>query len=87
MESRLNLKNELVKSNCLVLFEKADGSMREMKCTTNPTTIPWPDNPVEDISTLKTERVPDENHFVVWDIEVKGWRSFKYDRVTTWEVI
>ena len=55
-----------------------------MKCTTDPSVIPWPDNPIEDVSMTKTKRVIDENHFIVWDMVKEGWRSFRWERVTDW---
>jgi hypothetical protein len=30
----------------------------------------------------KTEKVIKEGTITVWDLNAKGWRSFKYDRVT-----
>ena len=83
-EERENLKSMLTEESIVVTFEKADGTSRIMKCTTNPTIVPWPDNPVEDVSVSKIEKVKDENHFVVWDLEKEGWRSFKWERVTGW---
>jgi hypothetical protein len=83
-EERDHLKSQLTEQSMVVTFEKADGTPRIMKCTTNPDVVPWPDNPVEDVSVTKTEKVKDENHFVVWDLEKEGWRSFKWERVTGW---
>ena len=30
----------------------------------------------------KTDKAPKEGNVTVWDINAKGWRSFKYDRIT-----
>ena len=30
----------------------------------------------------KTDKEPKEGNVTVWDTNAKGWRSFKYDRIT-----
>jgi hypothetical protein len=59
-----------------VTFNKADGSVREMRCTTNVDYLP--------VDTFghapKTGRI-NPHLFKVWDVEVKGWRSFREERV------
>lgn len=53
-----------------VTFTKADGSIREMKCTLKEGIAPT----VED---------PKTSDFlcVVWDVEVNQWRSFKFENI------
>ena len=58
-----------------VTFTKNDGSVRVMRCTTNPDYFPTlPENNI---------RANDfnPNLFKVWDVEVKGWRSFRKERI------
>ena len=83
-EKREQLKSMLNEQSMVVTFEKADGTTRVMKCTTNPYIVPWPDNPIEDVRVTPIEKTKDENHFVVWDLEKEGWRSFRWERVTGW---
>ena len=64
-----------------VVFEKADGTIREMVCTTNPDIVPWPDNPTEAEGRIPEKRNKDENLFSVWDVEKEGWRSFRFERL------
>ncbi len=70
----------------LVEFSKADGTMRKMYCTTDENIIPWPDNPVEGEGQVR-EKSKDPELFVVWDLEKESWRSFKYERVVSWEIV
>ncbi len=79
---RSQLKEDLSKRKCLVKFEKADGTIRDMMCTTNPRMIPYPDNPTEAEGDIPKEK--DDNLIVVWDLEKEGWRSFRFERLQSW---
>lgn len=76
------LKAALQERPIRVLFEKADGNLREMFCTTNIELVPWPDNPTEGSSDILKEKDP--NLFVVWDLEKEAWRSFRFERLKEW---
>jgi len=69
------LLNILKTGVLIVTFNKLDGDERVMTCTKNNEHIP------EDMRP-KTEKVIKEGTITVWDLNAKGWRSFKYDRVT-----
>ena len=58
-----------------VEFVKTDGTLRKMSATLRPDVVV--------VTESKTGRVKKENHEVcsVWDIEAKGWRSFRFDKV------
>ena len=58
-----------------VKFQKADGTMRNMKCTLHPSYLPKQTD-VEESSTRDNPNV-----MVVWDIEKDAWRSFRIDSV------
>lgn len=73
------LKAILQEKSQRVVFEKADGTLRVMHCTTNPKIVPWPDNPVEATGSVQKEKDP--NLIVVWDLEKEGWRSFRFERL------
>jgi predicted DNA-binding transcriptional regulator YafY len=56
--------------NVDVTFKKADGTLRDMKCTLKEGVRPHVENPkVSD--TLCT----------VWDTEMNAWRSFKFENI------
>jgi len=65
-----------------ITFVKADGSLRTMKATLDPTWMPVAS--LTALTALKEERKkPDPNDDVckVWDTEAEAWRSFRYDRI------
>jgi len=72
--------NEIV----MVEFTKANGDLREMTCVKNPETvgIKW---------EYKGGQSPADNDEdgdlqVVFDTDVKGFRSWKYSTVTKWAI-
>ena len=58
-----------------ILFTKADGTERQMRCTLNENKIPV------DFSPKSTERKKSDEVLPVFDIENQGWRSFRLDSV------
>ena len=69
------LNNSLREGVLVVTFNKLNGDERVMTCTKNLESIPEESRP-------KTDKEPPKGNVNVWDINAKGWRSFKYDRVT-----
>lgn len=69
------LLEQLRKETLVVTFNKLDGNERVMTCTKSFDVIPEESRP-------KTDKEPKVGTVTVWDINAKGWRSFKYDRVT-----
>jgi hypothetical protein len=73
----------------LVEFTKKDGTLREMRCSLNekylpPAKIetasrPWWDSPTPPATAENLDVL------AVWDIEAKGWRSFRIDSVISME--
>lgn len=62
----------------LVEFEKADGSIRLMKCTLKDDKIlKWSYSP---------KREPDLEKQTVWDVEKEDWRCFKWSKVRSVQV-
>ncbi len=65
---------------CEVDFIKADGSFRTMKCTLNEDVIrkyvDW-----EDVKPKGTGSEVTDTVQRVFDVEVGGWRSFRFDSV------
>jgi hypothetical protein len=79
LETRDNLKNTLKDCIVKVTFEKADGTMREMRCTLNNIYLPAQ----KVLAEGETLIVRKENLDVlsVWDVDVGGWRSFRMDSI------
>lgn len=77
------LIEQLQKEVLTVTFLKLDGDKRVMDCTKSFDVIPKEHHPKTDNSALdESARVqPRVGTVTVWDINAKGWRSFKYDRV------
>lgn len=58
-----------------VKFTKKDGSLRNMRCSLQEKYLP----PLMNDAETTTKDNPDV--LAVWDIEAKGWRSFRIDSV------
>ena len=69
------LLEQLRKETLVVTFNKLDGNERVMTCTKSFDVIPEESRP-------KTDKEPKVGNVTVWDVNAKGWRSFRYDRVT-----
>lgn len=69
------LLEQLRKETLVVTFNKLDGNERVMTCTKSFDIIPKEAQP-------KTDKATKEGNVTVWDTNAKGWRSFRYDRVT-----
>ena len=75
------LRKEIVE----VTFLKLDGDERKMPCTLMPSFLPPATK--EDPMTQKKVREISDKVVAVWAVESKGFRSFRYDRVTKVEVL
>ena len=65
---------------CKVTFKKVNGDTRVMHCTLNESELPSQIDVEEHIQKKK----PNENVLAVWDVEAKGWRSFRWDSIIEW---
>lgn len=72
---RRRVQDHLTVGYGIFTFQKADGSIREMKCTLKPEDI-------ADTTDLKGNSKPGQQ--LVWDIEADGWRIVTYDKVISW---
>lgn len=72
---RESLLAELKSKIICVVFEKKDGSLREMKCTRNLELAPEAPVPQDPNSDTNTDIIR------VYDVEAEGWRSFIVDNV------
>ncbi len=62
-----------------VLFEKANGTMREMVCTLNPIFISY------EFKEDQTDKEPADTSesATVWDMEALGWRKLTKTKINT----
>ena len=79
------VKSLLQVTEVTVEFTKADGTIREMRCTLNPEKLPEPNVPVGSVDGIvkesKQRKAPDPESIRVFDLEKKEWRSFRFDRM------
>jgi hypothetical protein len=83
--TRTELMETLRKEIVEVTFLKLDGDERKMPCTLITSFLPPAKK--DDPMTQKKVREVSDKVCAVWAIEAKGFRSFRYDRVTKVEVI
>jgi hypothetical protein len=83
MFEREVLKKALENNVVSVVFNKVDGTQREMNCTLMediiPSTIPTKET--------KEPRKVNPNVLNVWDIDKRDWRSFRVANVTEYELV
>lgn len=80
------VKSLLQKGTVTVTFTKADGTVRDMKCTLDWLAIPLekhPGQPSVDgiVKESKQRKEPDPHSLRVFDVEKQEWRSFRFDRL------
>lgn len=74
---KLALNNKL-----LVTFTKVNGDKRTMKCTLLSKFLPAQTDLEESV-----QRKVSTDNLSVWDIDAKGWRSFRVNSVTSVETL
>lgn len=78
------MKDFLQHSVSNVTFTKKNGDQRIMKCTLMPEHLP----PIEvKEGEEKAERKVNTDVLAVWDLDSKGWRSFRLDSIVTFDVV
>jgi len=80
-----DLKNLLEQNVLTVDFTKLDGDKRVMTCTLREDIKP-PATKTDAMSQKKVREVSDAV-VSVWDVNAKGWRSFRYDRINSVEIV
>ena len=83
--TREELMELLQKEVAIVTFKKLNGDERVMPCTLIPQFLPPAKK--DDAITQKKVREVSDKVCAVWAVEAKGFRSFRYDRVTNVEII
>jgi hypothetical protein len=67
------IRQDLLEGVVEVVFTKADGSTRTMRCTKQEGKYPQPE--------AGKERKENADICVVWDVDVQDWRTFRWDRL------
>ena len=83
--TREDLKKLLEQNVLTVDFLKLDGDKRVMTCTLREDIKPAPTK--TDAMSQKKVREVSDAVVSVWDVNAKGWRSFRYDRINTVDVV
>ena len=83
--TKADLKNLLDQNVVVVDFTKLNGDKRVMTCTLREDIKPA----ATKIDTMSQKKVREISDAVVsvWDVNAKGWRSFRYDRVNSIDVV
>jgi len=71
---------DLKEGICNITFTKVNGDKREMRCTLKESLLPEQKDLEEEIQ--KKTKKPNVDVLAVFDIEAKGWRSFRWDSLT-----
>ena len=80
-----DLKNLLEQNVLTVDFTKLDGDKRVMTCTLREDMKPRATK--DDAMSQKKVREVSDAVVSVWDVNAKGWRSFRYDRINSVNII
>jgi hypothetical protein len=78
-----SVKAALINGVIEVAFTKADGTLRKMNATLSESVVPKANK--EDPLSTKAVRKVNPEVCVIWDVDSKGWRSFRWDRLKTVE--
>ena len=80
-----DLKNLLEQNVLVVDFLKLNGDKRVMTCTLREDMKPRATK--DDAMSQKKVREVSDAVVSVWDVNAKGWRSFRYDRVNSVDIV
>ena len=83
-EIRIKMVEELQTGPKVVTFTKVNGDQRVMTCTLKEDLIPSASK-ADQLSQKKIRAISDEV-IPVWDVNAEGWRSFRVDSVTGFNV-
>ena len=83
--TREDLKMLLQQNVVVVDFNKISGDKRVMTCTLREDMKP----PATKTDTMSQKKVREMSDAVVnvWDVNAKGWRSFRYDRINAVDIV
>ena len=83
--TRVDLKMLLEQNVLVVDFNKISGDKRVMTCTLREDMKPA----ATKTDTMSQKKVREMSDAVVnvWDVNAKGWRSFRYDRINAVDIV
>lgn len=82
--SKEDLIKVLQQDVIFVTFNKLNGDQRTMECTLEPSVLPEATRG-DALSQTRVRNIESKT-IVVWDVNAKDWRSFRYDRIIKVEV-
>ena len=83
--TRTDLQNILSQNVLIVDFTKLNGDKRVMTCTLREDMKPRATK--DDTMSQKKVRELSEEVVSVWDVNAKGWRSFRYNRINNVDIV
>jgi len=83
--TKADLKNLLAQNVLTVDFNKISGDKRVMTCTLREDMKPAATK--TDAMSQKAVREVSDAVVNVWDVNAKGWRSFRYDRINAVDIV
>ena len=83
--TKTDLKNLLEQNVVIVDFTKLNGDKRIMTCTLREDIKPAATK--DDAISQKKVRETSDAVVSVWDVNAQGWRSFRYERINTVDVV
>ena len=83
--TKADLKAQLEQNVLVVDFAKLNGDKRVMTCTLREDMKPA----ATKTDTMSQKKVREISDAVVsvWDVNAKGWRSFRYDRINSVKIV
>ena len=83
--TKADLKFQLEQNVLVVDFNKISGDKRVMTCTLREDMKP----PATKTDTMSQKKVREMSDAVVnvWDVNARGWRSFRYDRINAVDIV
>ena len=82
-DAEVNYLKELLANNKMTIeFTKSDGTLRKMFCTLMPDELPKIE--VKEDAPPKKKRKAKPEVISVYDLEKKGWRSFRIESITAY---
>ena len=83
--TKQDLKLQLEQNVVVVDFTKLNGDKRVMTCTLREDIKP----PATKTDTMSQKKVREMSDAVVnvWDVNALGWRSFRYDRINSVDIV
>jgi len=83
--TKKDLQNLLSQNVLVVDFTKLNGDKRVMTCTLREDMKPRATK--EDTLSQKKVREISDKVVGVWDVNAKGWRSFRYERINSVDIV